>query len=161
MIHIRTAISKFSQYFHNCYKLFAIFIGKVDIENGDNPFDPPLINERLKMNKKIVILALALALPLTVAAFPGGGFEGHRGDRLERMTKNLDLTAEQKGKLEVIFKEQQEKFEAIHQETRSRMQKVLSAEQMAKLDELKKLHQEKWQKRHEEWKNKKQSETQK
>jgi Skp family chaperone for outer membrane proteins len=56
--------------------------------------------------------------------------------------------------LEVIFKEQQEKSDAIHQDTRARMQKVLSSKQMAKLDEMKKLHQEKWQKRHEEWKNK-------
>ena len=116
------------------------------------------------MNKKIVTLAIALALPLTAAAFPGSGggcFEGHRGDRLERMTKELGLNDEQKGKLEVIFKEQKEKFDAIHQETRTSMQKVLSPEQMAKLDELKKSHQEKWQKQHEEWKNKKQSETQK
>ena len=114
------------------------------------------------MNKKLVTLVVALALPLTVFACPGGdgpGFEGHRGDRLERMSKKLDLTDEQKGKLEVIFKEQQEKFDVIHQETRTRMQKVLSSEQMAKLDELKKLHEEKWQKRHEEWKNKKQGET--
>jgi protein CpxP len=115
------------------------------------------------MNTKIATLAIALALPLTAAAFPGSGggcFEGHRGDRMERMTKKLDLTDEQKGKLEVIFKEQKEKFDAIHQETRNRMQTVLSSEQMAKLDELKKIRQEKWQKRHEEWKNKKPSETQ-
>ncbi|MFA5921430.1 MAG: hypothetical protein WC856_09065 [Methylococcaceae bacterium] len=115
------------------------------------------------MNKKIVTLAMALALPLTAAAFPGSGggcLEGHRGNRLERITKTLDLNDEQKGKLEVIFKEQKEKSDAIHQETRNRMQKVLSSEQMSKLDELKKSHQEKWQKRHEEWKTKKQSETQ-
>jgi periplasmic protein CpxP/Spy len=115
------------------------------------------------MNKKIVTLAIALALPLTAAAFPGSGggcFEGHRGDKLERLTKELNLNDDQKGKLEVIFKEQKEKSDAIHQETRTRMQTVLSAEQMAKIDELKKSHQEKWQKRHEELKNKKQNETQ-
>ena len=114
------------------------------------------------MNKKIVTLAIALALPLTAFACPGSdrpGSQGHRGDRLERMSKQLDLTADQKDKVEEIFKEQRGKFDAIHQETRTRMQKVLSSEQMAKLDELKKLHQEKWQKRHEEWKNKKQDET--
>jgi protein CpxP len=115
------------------------------------------------MNKKIATLAIALALPLTAAAFPGSGggcLEGHRGNRLERITKTLDLNDEQKGKLEVIFKEQKEKSDAIHQETRNRMQKVLSSEQMSKLDELKKSHQEKWQKRHEEWKTQKQNETQ-
>jgi len=123
-----------------------------------------LINERLKMNNKIATLALALALPLTVAAFPGGGdggrFEGHRGDRLERLDKELNLNAEQKSKLEAIFKEQRGKFDVIHQETHARMKEVLSAEQMTKLDEMKKCRQEKWQKRHEETKNKKQSDTQ-
>ena len=117
------------------------------------------------MNKKIVTLAIALALPLTVAAFPGNGggggrFEGHRADRVERLAKKLDLNDEQKAQLEVIFKEQREKFDAIHRETRARMQEVLSTEQMTKLDELKKRRHEKWQKRHEEWKNKQQGEQQ-
>ena len=115
----------------------------------------PLINERLKMNKKIAIIAMALALPLTVAAFPGGGsgghFEGHRGDRMERLAKKLDLNDEQKSKLEVIFKEQRAKFDAIHQETRARMQEVLNSEQLNKLDEMKKRRHEKWQKKHEKW----------
>ena len=54
------------------------------------------------MNKKIITLALALALPLSVSAFPGdkGDFEGHHANRVERLTKNLDLTAEQKTKVE-------------------------------------------------------------
>jgi protein CpxP len=41
------------------------------------------------MNKKIITLALALALPLTAAAFPGGqgDFEGHHANRVERLTK--------------------------------------------------------------------------
>jgi periplasmic protein CpxP/Spy len=106
------------------------------------------------MNKKLVSLALALALPLSAAAFPGdaGHFEGHRGDKVERLAKELNLSAEQKSKLEVIFKDQREKFSAIRQETRARMQQELNAEQMTKLDDLKKRRQEKWQKRHEEWK---------
>ena len=114
------------------------------------------------MNKKIAMLAMALALPLTVAAFPGGGgySEGHRGDRFERLAKKLDLNDEQKGKLEAIFKEQREKFDAVRQETRVRMQSVLSPEQMTKLDELKQQRKEKWKKRREESKDKKLNETQ-
>ena len=122
------------------------------------------INERFTMNKKIItIIALALAFPLTVAAFPGGHDGGgrHRGNKVEYLAKQLDLNAEQKSKLEVIFKEQQEKREALRQETRLRMQEVLTAEQMTKLDAMKKDRQEKWQKRHEERKNKEQSETKK
>ena len=103
------------------------------------------------MNKKIITLALALALPLTVAAFPGGNgdFEGHRANRVERLTKNLDLTPEQKTKVEAIFKEQDEKFKIIHEETQKRLQEVLTKEQMTKMDDMKKQRHEKWQKKHE------------
>ena len=103
------------------------------------------------MNKKIITLALALALPLTAAAFSGdrGDFEGHHANRVERLTKNLDLTAEQKTKVEAIFKEQEGKFEIIHEETRTRLQEVLTKEQMTKMDDMKKQRHEKWQKKHE------------
>ena len=103
------------------------------------------------MNKKIIILALALALPLTVAAYPGGkgGVEGHHANRVEHLAKNLDLTPEQKTKVEAIFKEQDEKFKIIHEETQKRLQEVLTKEQMTKMDEMKKQRHEKWQKKHE------------
>lgn len=103
------------------------------------------------MNKKIITLALALALPLTAAAFPGdnGSFEGHHANKVERLTKNLDLTAEQKTKVEIIFKEQEGKFKIIHEETRKRLQEVLTKEQMTKFDEMKKQRHDKWQKKHE------------
>ena len=115
------------------------------------------------MNKKIITLALALALPLTVTAFPGdkGGFEGHHANRVERLTNSLDLTPEQKTKVEAIFKEQEEKFKIIHEETQKRLQEVLTKEQMTKMDDMKKQRHENWQKRHEELNNKKPSETQK
>ena len=103
------------------------------------------------MNKKIIILALALVLPLTAAAFPGGkcDFEGHHANKVERLTKNLNLTAEQKTKVEVIFKEQEGKFKIIHEETHKRLQEVLTKEQLTKFDELKKQRHDKWQKKHE------------
>ena len=103
------------------------------------------------MNKKIIILALALALPLTAGAFPGGkcDFEGHHANKVERLTKNLNLTAEQKTKVEVIFKEQEGKFKIIHEETRKRLQEVLTKEQLTKFDEMKKQRHDKWQKKHE------------
>ena len=107
------------------------------------------------MNKKIITLALALALPLTVAAFPGdnGGFEGHHADRVERLTKDLNLTPEQKTKVETIFKEQHEKIKAIHEETQKRLQEVLSKDQMTKMDEMKKQHREKWKNKFESLKD--------
>jgi protein CpxP len=102
------------------------------------------------MNKKIIILALALALPLTAAAFSGdkGDFEGHHANRVEHLTKRLDLTPEQKTKLEALFKEQDKKLKIIHEETRTRLQEVLTKEQITKLDELKKQRHDKWENKH-------------
>ncbi|MCQ8130319.1 periplasmic heavy metal sensor [Methylomonas rivi] len=107
------------------------------------------------MNKKILIIALALALPLTVAAFPGGhdgDFKGHKGDRVEHLAKKLALTAEQKEQLKQVFEEQHAKREALRQETDQRMRTVLTPEQMTKFEEMKKQRHEKWQKRHQEGK---------
>src|ERR1035437_8085484 len=60
------------------------------------------------MNKKIITIALAFTLPLTVAAFPGdkSNIEAHHADRIEHLTKSLNLNAEQKTKLKAIIKEQ-------------------------------------------------------
>lgn len=106
------------------------------------------------MNKKMLTIALALALPLTVVAFPGGdgpeGFHGHKGDRVEHLAKKLELNEEQKLKLQEIFKVEHEKREALREETHQQIQQVLSPEQMSKFEEMKKQHHEKWQKRREE-----------
>ncbi|NOT10710.1 MAG: hypothetical protein HOP23_02580 [Methylococcaceae bacterium] len=109
------------------------------------------------MNKKIITFALALALPLTVAAFPGdrGDFEGHHAHRIEHLTKSLNLNPEQKTKVEAIFKEQGEKLKVIHEATRARLQEVLTKEQMTKMDDMKKQRHEKWQKKHEALKDQK------
>jgi periplasmic protein CpxP/Spy len=75
------------------------------------------------MNKKIITIAPALALPLTAAAFPGdkGDFKGHHVSRIERQTRSLESNTRQKTNLEAIFKEQEEKFKIIHQETGARL----------------------------------------
>jgi periplasmic protein CpxP/Spy len=92
------------------------------------------------MLKKIIILAMVLAIPLTLSAFPGDrtNCEGSHANRIENLTKRLDLTAGQKSKVEALFKEQDEKLKIIHAETRARLQEMLSKEQMTKMDELKK-----------------------
>ena len=101
------------------------------------------------MNTKIAIIVAALALPLTVAAFPGGqpgDSEEHRVQRVERLAEKLDLNAEQKTQVTQIFQQQREKQEALRQETHQRLQEVLSPEQMTQFDELKKERHAKWQK---------------
>lgn len=95
----------------------------------------------------MIIMAMALALPLTVSALPGenaaSGPAGKHANRLEKLAKKLDLTDDQKAKLEVIFKEQHAKHKALKEETRERLSKVLTAEQMEKMQEMKKHRQDK------------------
>lgn len=95
------------------------------------------------MNKKILILATALLLPLTVFANPDQGGDAPYGHRLERLNKELQLSPEQKTKLEAIFKEQHEKFRAIHEESHKRIKEILTPEQVTKWSEMKEQHEEK------------------
>ena len=97
------------------------------------------------MNKKIIIMAMAIALPLTVSAMPGEGAGpgGKHANRLEKLTKKLDLTDDQKAKLEVIFKEQHAKHKALREETRELTNQVLTAEQKEKMKEMTKNRQDK------------------
>ncbi|MDD4913545.1 MAG: hypothetical protein PHW13_00735 [Methylococcales bacterium] len=90
------------------------------------------------MKKYSLILAAALLLPLTTAlADPvDEGFKGRHGHNLERLAKELSLTPEQKASLETIFKEEHEKFRAIHEEIHSRVKAVLNGEQIAKWEQL-------------------------
>lgn len=60
------------------------------------------------------------------------------------MTKELNLTEEQKPQVEALFKEQHEKIRAIREETRSRLEGILTPEQMAKFDEMKQKRKEKY-----------------
>lgn len=88
--------------------------------------------------KKIGLLLIALLLPLaTVAADPvDEGFKGHHGQHLDRLSQELALTPEQKASLETIFKEEHEKFRALHEEVHARVRQVLNGEQIAKWEEM-------------------------
>ncbi len=102
------------------------------------------------MYKRIITIAMAIALPLAVSASPDdkGDFAGRHGNRVEFMTKELGLSPDQKTKLEAIFNENKEKFKAMHEEKQKQIEGVLTKDQLAKYEELKKQHREKWQKNH-------------
>lgn len=100
------------------------------------------------MNNKLISVVLAsslLFIPITGQAQQNGSGvpDGKKG--IERMSKELGLSAEQKSKVEVIFNEEKKKVEAIfteekqklqlvQEETRSSLQGALTPEQMDKLD---------------------------
>lgn len=107
------------------------------------------------MNTKTLCLMLMLSVSSAVLAAPDsqGDMEGRHSNRLEHLSKNLDLTPEQKSQLAQVFKEEEAKLQAIHAETQNRLQEILSKEQLIKLQELKKQGHSKWKKKLADLKN--------
>lgn len=101
------------------------------------------------MNKKAICIVLALGFPLAASAGAGpkGDFESRHGKKMERMYKELNLTEEQKPQVEAVYKEQHEKIRAIRNETRGKLEQILTPEQMAKFDEMKKKRKEQYKKK--------------
>lgn len=111
------------------------------------------------MKLKLVSLTAFTALALGGAAFAqdqaadgsqrrGGGKGGMRHDPMERMTERLNLTPEQKTKIQPILDEAKPKMEAIHREamqktkslmgeTTAKIRPMLTPEQQKTLDEAK------------------------
>ncbi len=101
------------------------------------------------MNKKLISALLASGLLLTSVASHAQQNDAGSADRkkgIERMSKELGLSADQRAKVEVIFEAERKKVEAIfneekqklqgvQQETRSSLQGVLTPEQMNKLEQ--------------------------
>ena len=106
------------------------------------------------MKKSLVIGALVFGLTaggtaLTVSTGSqdvfayGKGFRAHGEDqpkrlekKLERLSKELNLTSSQKTQLKSLFEDQRAKMKALREETRSKMVALLTAEQKAKLEKL-------------------------
>lgn len=98
------------------------------------------------MNKKTILLAVALSFPVPVLAMPGlDGNHMSPEHRLDRLEKELQLNPEQKAKVDEIFKEQHEKFRVIREESHARIKNVLNPEQIKKWDDMKQQRKEKRQ----------------
>ncbi len=113
------------------------------------------------MKLKLISLTALTALALGGAAFgqdqtaagpqrgeSGGSHGGMRHDPMERMTERLNLTPEQKTKIQPILDEAKPKIEAIHREamqktkslmkeTAAQIRPMLTPEQQKTLDEAK------------------------
>ena len=88
------------------------------------------------MNKKLMVTLIVLSFPLSVLAGQSQQGNSSPAHRVERMTQELGLSEDQQSKVEAIFNAQKEKMKAIHAETRTSLQSVLTQEQMAKFDEM-------------------------
>jgi Spy/CpxP family protein refolding chaperone len=114
--------------------------------------------ENYAMNVKLISMVIALALPLSVMAYPGGGkgdYEQYRAKKIERLNNELGLSEDQKAKVEALFKEQGEKHRALHTDTQSQLQTILTPEQNTRLEEMKQRRQEKWREKHQQRKQEK------
>ncbi|MEE2604315.1 hypothetical protein SAMN04515663_101566 [Alcanivorax sp. DSM 26293] len=102
--------------------------------------------------KKLAIVALAI---FTTSAFAYG--PGHKGGEqmVERLEKKLELSEAQSTQLKAIFQEQGEKMKALHEETQSKMNQVLTPAQQEKLAEMKEQRKARWEERKENWKENK------
>lgn len=82
------------------------------------------------MRKTIVAIILCgLLVPTTILAG-----SKHHGHHLDRLTEGLGLSEEQKGQIEIIFKEQHEKHKALREEGKERISAVLTPEQQEKFE---------------------------
>ena len=102
------------------------------------------------MKKRLAVFVIALSIPLIALAVPGEKGEGggwRHGPNMERLTKELNLSDEQKTRLEAIFKEQRAKHKALREEGHALMKEVLNEDQMNKLDEMHKRRHERWKER--------------
>jgi len=103
----------------------------------------------------MIVFALGLVLGVLASELAGGwgifGGRGRRGDwrqhAVERFTRELSLSAEQRQQLETILDETKKKYqgisettrpqyEAARQEGRERIRAILSPEQKVKFEEL-------------------------
>lgn len=101
------------------------------------------------MKIKILIAAAILMTPLTLTyADPVDSHEGMRGHHPGHLSKLLSLTPDQKTKVEEIFKEEHEKFRALHEEAHSRIKEVLTPDQVAKWEKIIAQHKAKHHHKH-------------
>lgn len=97
--------------------------------------------------KKIATVALALftTAALAGAANADGPRHGPGSDRMvKHMTQELNLTDQQQSQMKSIFEEQGTKMSALREETKGKIDQVLTAEQQAQAKQLREERMNKW-----------------
>ena len=109
------------------------------------------------MTRKLITLMAACALTLGGLTYLQAGEHGacpkqhHMGNPLEHLSENLNLTAEQKAKVQPIIDQAKPQIAAIHQEAMEKMRTImenagtqirqlLKPQQQEKFDTMKKAH---------------------
>ena len=91
------------------------------------------------MDKLFILRVFIMAFSLNaVAAANDNGIDGQAEPRMDHLSRELELDADQKAKLEAIFTEKHEKFRAIREQFQNNIREILSEEQMSKWEDLRK-----------------------
>lgn len=106
------------------------------------------------MNKRLIVMLLC-CLPVLAVAEPETD-EAQKTDwtdkRVARLTKELNLNAEQQTKVKSIFESQRDKIKAIREETHASLKAVFTPEQQAKFEKIReereKMREERRQQHH-------------
>ncbi|MBT6277242.1 MAG: periplasmic heavy metal sensor [Chromatiales bacterium] len=87
-----------------------------------------------------IIVTTLCAAGFAVQAGPRGGDEANAEKRIERridkMSERLGLDANQRAAVESLMREQMEKRRAFREESKARMDEILTEEQRAQLDQI-------------------------
>lgn len=90
------------------------------------------------MNKKTIGIVLALSIPLTAMAVEDTQAEVAK--KVECLTKDVGLNAEQQAKVQTIFEQKAQKAKALREEIHAQIQQVLTPEQVAAMEKKHKHH---------------------
>ncbi len=104
----------------------------------------------------------------TTQAAPNGH---HHGERMQKLTKELNLTPDQQTKIKPIFQQaraqaktirqdtsltqdqKRTKFKELHQTTMAQLNEILTPEQQTQLKQLQEQRRAQWQQRHQQQQN--------
>lgn len=90
------------------------------------------------MRKLFIVLGSAALITASAVTFAQ---RGNIGDMVERMTEKLQLNSTQVEQVTTIMEEQKTKRRALREDTKTKLQAVLTEEQMAKMDAMRSMHQ--------------------
>jgi protein CpxP len=95
------------------------------------------------MNKNVTAAALALVLAAGVAPISANEWgktpqerQEHLDKKINKMTKDLNLTPDQQSTVRAAMEEKMSKMEAAEQDAKSKIQASLNADQSRKYDEM-------------------------
>ena len=93
------------------------------------------------MKLKLFTLLILSILASSAQAASDNQYSTPASHKLDHLAQVLQLSPEQKAKVDEIFKAQHEKFAAIHKESHDKVTALLTPEQAAKWEEMRRQHQ--------------------